>query len=175
MIHPVWSVYDELRTARLNVKYYGRRLAYFENVNFALELVLLASAPTSAIAGLWFFKTPMGHDVWQYFGIVAGVAAVIKQPLNLTKRIKDYEGVLSGYRMLELELREIKTAIEQKGKFDGPLKSEFKRAQQRLRTIVAKAPEPRERVSLKRQCENEVLAEFPTESFFVPNDGEHHE
>jgi len=50
--HPVWSLYDEIRTARLNVKYYGRRLEFLERRNFAFELILLASAPTSAIAGL---------------------------------------------------------------------------------------------------------------------------
>jgi len=38
--------------------------------------------------------------------VIAAVAAVAKPLLNLAKRIKEYEGVLSGYRMLEYDLRE---------------------------------------------------------------------
>ena len=36
--HAVWTVYDKLRTARLNVKYYSRRLESIERTNFILEI-----------------------------------------------------------------------------------------------------------------------------------------
>jgi hypothetical protein len=168
--HPVWAVYDKLRTARLNVKYYSRRLQTLERINFFLELVLLASAPSSAIAGLWFWDQPLGKVAWQYFGIVAAIAAVLKPLLSLTKRIKEFESVLSGYRILEYDLMEIKILVEQTKKYDAPLQSELEKALQRERTLVGKTPETRENAKIKRLCEAEVLQEFPRESFFVPEE-----
>jgi len=168
--HPVWSVYDKYRTARLNVKYYSRRMELAERWNFALELVLLVTAPSSAVAGLWFWNADFGKIAWQYLGVIAAFAAVLKPFLALTKRIKEYESVLSGYRILEFDLMEIKSLIEQKQKYDAALQSEFKKALQRERTLVGKTPETRESQKIKSQCESEVLQELPASSFFVPQE-----
>ncbi len=98
--NPVWTVYDKLRTARLNVKYYSRRLEQIERENFWIELILLVTAPTSAIAGLWFWNTEYGSLAWKYLGVIAAVAAILKPLLALTKKIKDFESVVGGYRTL---------------------------------------------------------------------------
>ena len=168
--HPVWSAYDRLRSARLSVKYYGRRLQYFERWNFALEVILLASAPTSAIAGLWFWQSEPGQLIWKWFGVIAAIAAVLKPTLGLTKKIKEYEGILTGYRTLEYDLMEIKSGIEQKRKFDAPLHAELKKAMQRERALISKTPEASEHFSTKRACQEEVLRELPVEAFFVPEE-----
>ena len=94
--HPVWTVYDRLRTARLNCKYYGRRLQQHERLEFYLQLLLLTTAPSSAVAGLWFWAVPAGQLIWQYTGVAAAMVAVVKPLLGLTKKIKDYEAILSG-------------------------------------------------------------------------------
>jgi cytochrome c oxidase subunit IV len=110
--HPIWTVYEKLRTACLNVRYYGRRLQGVERWNLSLEFVLGATAPSSAIAALWFWNTEYGQTAWKCLAIVAAIAAVAKPLLNLTSRIKEYESVLSGYRVLEYDLREIRSMIE---------------------------------------------------------------
>jgi hypothetical protein len=125
--HPVWSVYDKLRSACLNVKYYSRRLQSLERWNFGLEFLIGATAPSSAIAALWFWNTEYGQPAWRYLAVIAAIAAVAKPLLNLTKRIKEYESILSGYRTLEYDLREISTLIEQKKKYDHALQTEFKK------------------------------------------------
>jgi hypothetical protein len=168
--HPVWTVYDKLRTARLNVKYYSRRLETIERTNFWIELVLLASAPSSAIAGLWFWDQPLGKAAWQYLGVVAAVSVLLKPLLALPKKIKEFESVLAGYRMLEYDLMEIKVLVEQKRKYDAGLQAEFKKALQREKTLVGKTPETREHVKVKQFCEAEVLQELPKQSFFVPEE-----
>ena len=168
--HPVWAVYDKLRTVRLNVKYYSRRLETIERMNFGMELVLLASAPTSAIAGLWFWDAPFGKVAWQSLGVVAAIVALLKPLLTLPKKIKEFESVLAGYRTLEYDLMEIKVLVEQKQKYDAGLQSEFKKALQREKALVGKTPETRERVKVKQLCETEVLQELPKEIFFVPED-----
>ncbi|MBK8636811.1 MAG: hypothetical protein IPN92_00515 [Chromatiaceae bacterium] len=166
--HPIWSVYDKLRTARLNVKYYSRRLQMVERLTFSLDLILLATAPSSAIAGLWFWSTSIGSLVWQYFGVIAAATAVVKPLLALPKKIKDYEGVLAGYRGLEYDLMEIKTIVEQKRTYDKTQQEEFRKAIRREKSLVSKPPETRENATVKRACEEEVLRELPSESFFVP-------
>jgi hypothetical protein len=168
--HPVWTVYDKLRTARLNVKYYSCRLQRIERWNFFIELVLAIAAPTSAVAGLWFWNLTYGKLAWRYLGIIAAAAAVLKPPLSLAKRIKDYESVLSGYRMLDFDLMEMKCLIEQRQKYDSGLQAEFKRILQREKTLVGKTPETRENERVKKACKREVLRELPKESFFIPEE-----
>lgn len=168
--NPVWVVYDKLRTARLNVKYYSRQLQSIERRNFWLEFVLLASAPSSAVAGLWFWEYPIGKIVWQYFGVIAAVSAITKPLLSLPKQIKEFESVLAGYRTLEYDLMEIKVLVEQKQRYDTALQSEFKKAIQREKTLIGKTPETRENTKIRDLCEAEVLQELPRESFFVPEE-----
>jgi len=168
--HPVWTVYDKLRSARLNVKYYSRRLENLERTNFWLELILLASAPSSAVAGLWFWESEYGNLIWKYFGVIAAVAAVVKPLLSLTKRIKEFEGVLAGYRMLEYDLMEIKSLIEQKQKYDSALQTELRKAIQREKLLVGKTPETSEKKKVKAICEVEVRNELPPDCFFVPEE-----
>jgi len=166
--HPVWDVYDLLRTARLNVKYYSHRLDQIEKQNFTLELIILCSAPTSAVAGLWFWEGEIGSVVWKWFGVIAAFAAIIKPLLSLTKKIKAFDSVLSGYKILEHDLSEIKIMISQKQKYDLPAQTEFKKALKRRGSLIGKDPETKHKCDLKKQCEREVLEELPSESFYIP-------
>jgi hypothetical protein len=166
--NPVWTVYNKLRTARLNVKYYCRRLETAERTNFTIELLLLITAPTSAIAGLWFWNTDYGRITWKCLGIAAAVAALLKPLLALTKKIKDFESVVAGYRTLEYDLREIQDLIVQRGKYDASLQGDFKKALQREKALVGRTPETRENSAVKAECEAEVRRELPDDSFFVP-------
>jgi hypothetical protein len=168
--HAVWSVYDRLRSARLSVKYFCWKLERAERTSFWLDLLLLATAPASAVAGLWFWQTEIGRNVWQWLGLIAAVAAVVKPLLHLTKKIKDYESLVSGYRVLDFDLMELKGQIEQRNKYDAPLVAEFKRIQQRERALVSKNPESRENRKMKQLCVAEVDAELPAEAFFVPEE-----
>ncbi|CAB3802721.1 hypothetical protein LMG28614_05681 [Paraburkholderia ultramafica] len=167
---PVWTVYNKLRTARLNVKYYCCRLESIERQNFILELILLASAPTSAIAGLWFWQEPYGQSAWKFFGVVAAVAAVLKPLLGLTKKIKNMESVVVGYKALEYDLMEIVSLIEQKRKYDATQQADLKRAIAKEKALVVQPVETRERKKVKAICEAEVRRELPDDYFFVPEE-----
>lgn len=168
--HAVWSVYDRLRSARLSVKYYSCKLHQTEKLSFWLELILMVAAPSSAVAGLWFWNTGYGQIIWRYVAIPAAIAAVLKPLLHLTKKIKDYEGVLSGYRILDYDLMEIRIRIEQKKKYDAALQADFKRVQQRERTLVGKTPESREDPKVRAACQIEVMNELPAKAFFIPKE-----
>lgn len=167
--HPVWGVYDLYRTARLNVKYYSARLNQFEKYNFTLELILLISAPSSAIAGLWFWNTSGGEIVWKFLGVLAAIVAVLKPLLGLNRRIKAYEEVLAGYRALDHDLYEIKEMVAQKQKFDKELQTDFRKALKRKGVLVNKNPETVQKKNLKTRLVREVNNELPPEQFYVPD------
>ncbi|GGD96628.1 hypothetical protein [Caballeronia grimmiae] len=166
--HPVWAVYDKFRTARLNVKYYCRRLHRLERMDRALDIILLIAAPTSAVAGLWFWETEYGRVVWQCLGVVAALVATVRPALHITKRIKDYESAISAYQMLEYDLDAIRQKIEQRGIYDAKLKAEFIRAIERQRNADLASPEKVAESRLLRDCTAAVMEELPASFFFVP-------
>lgn len=166
--HPAWDVYDQLRTARLNVKYYSARLACLQRRNMFMEIVLAISAPTSAIAGLWFWSSPIGNLIWKCFGVLAAFIAGIKPFLKITEKIKSVEETLIGYRTLDHDLQNITIKIRQKACFDKDLQKEFQRALERKRAISTKEPELQEMIQLKEKCEEETLKELPHSNFFIP-------
>jgi hypothetical protein len=164
----VWTVYDKLRTARLNVKYYGSRLEQAEHWGVLFQIILLASAPTSALSGLWFWNNDIGKVVWQWFGAIAALTSIVNAAYAPNRKIKLYESVLVGYRTLEYDLMEIKSAIEQKGKYDSNLQKDFNRALLRERSLVGKNPETRPNKKTLLRCEEEVRKELPNTCFFIP-------
>jgi hypothetical protein len=168
--HPVWGVYDLLRTARLNVKYYSGRLHRAESCMFWMDLSLLITAPSSAIARLWFWQDPVGQIVWKYLGAIAAFIAIIKPLLGLTKKIKGYQELRSGYTVLEYDLRQIKEMIAHNRKYDKPLQEEFKKAFTRHGILASKEPDTKESKHLKNRCVNEVKKELPLDSFYIPEE-----
>ena len=62
--HPVWAVYDLMRTARLNEKYYASQLVRQARLRLAVELALSVFASTSVITGLMVINLPWGKTLW---------------------------------------------------------------------------------------------------------------
>lgn len=51
LYHPVWHVYDLLKTARLNDLYFSAKLQFAESLQMSFQLLLAATVPSSAVAG----------------------------------------------------------------------------------------------------------------------------
>ena len=166
--NPVWEVYDQLRTARLNVKYYAALLDRVERLKGFTESILLITAPGSAIAGLWFWGTILGTHLWQGLGAVSAVVAVISPALNLTGKIARYSVLLSGYRALEHDLLEIKIDISQSMQYDESNKRDLEKAVGRKGMLSAQSPDASENKKLVRKCSMEVEAELPVDKFYLP-------
>jgi hypothetical protein len=166
--HPVWDVYDFLRTARLNQLYYGRRLLTFERRNFWAEIVVASASSTSAIAGFAFWKTTAGQPFWQIFLAVTAVVAIAKPFLNYAKKIKSYEELLIAYRLIAHDLRDLRLDISQARGYEKSHQARFKAIKERLRTFVDKSPERVEVAAVKKTCERQVLSELPNHQFYIP-------
>ncbi len=166
--HPVWAVYDKLRTARLNVRYYSARLRRLEHLDMAMDLALVIAAPTSAVAGLWFFKTDMGKHIWQGLGTFAAFVAAIRPAIQFRRTLKAYETTIAAYQALEYDLETIRRKIEQRGTYDEELKADFLRALERQRHIDISSPDKIANSRLLKTCTTAVLSEMPSSAFFVP-------
>lgn len=171
--HPVWQVYDEYRTARLNVKFYSYKLYRVSMINKTFEILLAISAPSSAVAGLWFWNYAYGQIAWKYLGILTAFVAVLKPIFSLQNSIKKYEEVLAGYQGLEYDLFKIKVQIENREVYDEELKSDYCKALDRKRELVIKEPEvsgDKSHKNLLERLQNEVNEELPASRFYIPKD-----
>jgi hypothetical protein len=168
--HPVWAVYNGLRKARLNVKYYCHLLSWEERKTHWLEIILAITAPTSAFTGLILFKSDTGKIVWQCIAAVSGLAAVSRP--WMTKRIKEYEATISAYRALESDFEMIRQNVQLRGQYDGEQQKKFLAALERARHANDAAPKTSEKRELVRKYTAEVNDELPPEDFFVPTNQE---
>jgi hypothetical protein len=166
--HLVWDVYDRLRTVRLNEKYYGVRLQKYERINFWSEIIVALASSSSAIAGFAFWSTATGSEIWKGLLVVSALIATSKPLLNLTKKIKAYEELLSGYRLLCHDLKDLKIDINQTQSYSTSHQATFKKIIEKQRVLATKSPERTEKEKVKRTCQDEVLSEFPTNTFYVP-------
>lgn len=166
--HPVWDVYDQLRTARLNEKYYGVRLQKYERINFWSEIIVAFTSSSSAIAGLAFWSTSEGSELWKYLLVLSAVIATTKPFLNLTKKIRAYEELLAGYRLICYDLKNLKIDINQKQEYTTKHQNEFKKTIEKQKTLAAKSPERTDKSKIKSECQAIVLIEYPTSNFYVP-------
>jgi hypothetical protein len=166
--HPVWDVYDQLRTARLNETYYGCRLQTFERLNFWSEIVVAVTSSSSAIAGFAFWNSDAGSSLWKFMLALAAVISVVKPLLNLTKKIRLYEELLAGYRLLVHDLKDLRIDISQSREYTKAHQARFKKIIEKQRLLADKSPERTENKSVKMGCQIAVQVEMPTSSFYVP-------
>jgi hypothetical protein len=164
--HPVWDVYDEFRTARLNVKYLETQLGYLKKCNLIIESVLAFSA-SSSIAGLWFWESLFGGYLWKIIGSITAILAILKPILKLSDRIVKKEELLLGYKTLHHDLEKIKILISQVQKYDDNLKKQFLDVLERKKELVQKNIEPLNK-KIRDKCQAEVINELPTNHFYIP-------
>jgi hypothetical protein len=166
--HPVWAVYDKLRSARLNVRYYSERLRRLERVDVAMDLAIVVCAPSSAVAGIWFFNEGLGKVVWHGLGVFSAFVAAARPVTQFRQKLKSYEATISAYQTLEYDLETIRRKIEHRGEYDADLKADFLLALERQRHIDIASPDKIANSRLLKTCTDAVLSELPSSAFFVP-------
>lgn len=165
--HPVWDVYDQYRTTRLNVKYHQAKLDYLKKWNYITEIILALST-SSSIAGLWFWEGVLGGYLWKIIGSVAAVIAILKPILKLPDKIGKKEEILVGYKALHHDLEKILILISQNKTYDAELKKHFLDALDRKGAIVKRDNDTKVNKKLRDKLQTEVINELPTNNFYIP-------
>lgn len=166
--HPVWELYNELRTARLNVKCLECRIKSIRRrANFVDGAIAIAG--TSSIGGFWFLQNVVGTTLWKTLGAIAILLGAVKPLYPLTERRMKKERLAAGYRMLEQELRCICLGVKERGAYDDVAKAEFRVALNNKRLLIAQSEDDPCSQRVERKCRMAVSRELPVENFFVPN------
>ncbi|MDG4595163.1 MAG: hypothetical protein P9F75_05650 [Candidatus Contendobacter sp.] len=96
--HPVWNIYDLLKTSRLNVLYYESKLLNAERTLISMQITLAAAVPSSAIAGFEIWDFWLGEYAWEIFASFASFVAFIQPFLGLPKKTKNTVSLLMAIR-----------------------------------------------------------------------------
>ena len=167
--HPVWDVYDEFRTARLNVSYYESKLKKLSKDN-ALTEYILAISTSSSVAGLWFWENTIGGYVWKVLGALAIFLALGRPVLNLTDKIKNTSEILGAYKSLDHDFNKLKIKISQNKRYDKSMKEEFNTLLEKKGNIISKSTNESIDDELRKKCANQVKIELPAGSFYIPKE-----
>ena len=164
----VWEVYDLQRTCRLNARYWTARLAKEERKSFCIEFAMAFTAPGSAIAGLVFWKTDSGKEVWSALMLVTAVLGVAKPLLKLPDRIRTLHKVVAGYRALEQPLEELRNEILRERAYTAQLVKTYQQLHRQFHDVSRDEPVENVDTALRAQCYQSVKDELPESSFFIP-------
>jgi len=166
--HPLWDVRDVRRTARLRMKYSRARQSTLETRNFWIELVLAATATGSAVSAIAFWSTDLGQVVWKSLSSIAAVLAVAKPLSKLTEKMQRLEAMASGYAGVDHDCMRIEIAARQRGAFDADLQERFDVVLERVAKLQEKDAESHTDTALRDRLQEEVLAELPVDSLYLP-------
>lgn len=165
--HPVWHLYDELRTAKLNVSYYRCVLSRARRWQMAREVVMAASG-SSGVAGLWLFHTGAGDIIWKSLASLAALIAIYQNVARPTERIRRLETQATGWAQLEHSLAALRRRIHETGRYDAAIQNDLQEILDGKLTIIADISEPHLDTKLRDRCFEDVKRELPAHVFYVP-------
>lgn len=167
--HPVWNVYDGLRTAKLNVEYYSEKLKRSQRYQLLVQITLAAAVPSSAIAGFDIWNFFIGQYAWEILTIISSILAFLHPFLGITKRIDKYRELVDGYKILFYDIGNIREKIEIDRNYNAEHQQLFRKAMDRKRELEIKETGISIDRKLQEQCQEIVKRELPSKSFFIPS------
>lgn len=168
--HPVWNIYDLLKTARLNVLYYEYKLHSTENMMLTMQIILAAAVPSSAIAGFKIWDFGLGQYSWEIFVSFSTFVAFIQPFLGLPKKSKIYSGLVDSYKILYYDLQDIRQKIEEDKIYNTQHKKLFKAAKERRKKLEVRETGIKLNKRLQKKCQAAVKKELPGKKFYLPKE-----
>lgn len=165
--HPVWDLYDEMRTARLNIKCIQWELLRFRRLQRIFD-VAIAISSTSSIGGFWFMQNFVGGYIWKIVGALSVVFTALKPVLKLTEKVRRSQELLTSYKILDHDLHVIQIEVRHRQRYDVESHKELMKVLKRKAEIVKKSQDSPVSEKLQRAFEAQVRREMPTESFYIP-------
>ena len=162
-----WGIYDEYRTARLNVHYYSAQLASARRSGKAVEWIL-AIAASSSVGGLWLFSTFLGGLLWRGVGGVAALLAVYQVVVRPKERVAALEQRVTLWRGLEFDLDRLVKRIAALRGLPPDVDEQLELILSRKRELVLSYVDPKTDQKLLAESHGRVNAELPPNSFWKP-------
>jgi hypothetical protein len=161
-------IYNSYRTALLNRKYYGSRLASYQKYNSAMEIAIAVGATGSGgVAGLAVWGTITGQYTWLWISGIATVLGVVKPILQLGTKIENYTKLYSGHSNIFWELKGVVEDVEVHKSLPLELTEQYESIRKRI-TDLGGLDDPTPDKGLIVKFQTEVNEELPPESLWVP-------
>lgn len=159
-------IYDRMRSACLNRKYYGHKLHRYDQLDFWSDL-LIALGTSAAVAAWTLWHIPGGINPWTLLAGIASIAALIKPLLGVSKKIQILAKLHSGYIRLYHDLHSLVEEIKTEQGLTQGFLDRFDEADRRYRDLAVDDDlKPIRRLASK--YEDEVRKEFPHSFFWNP-------
>lgn len=167
--HPVWEVYNEYRTMRLNTKYYSIQLKRSIRWNKLTE-GLVALFSSSAIVS-WIF-TSWGLIAWKILGSLAAIITIYRvyfqKPYD---NIVKFERMTTFYRDIEFQLETLCRKISELRAYDNSLLKDFEEIVVQRQTFARTDGDLGRDEKLLKKLQEDVKRELPVENFYEPEGG----
>ncbi|MDX6406147.1 MAG: hypothetical protein QOH70_3602 [Blastocatellia bacterium] len=170
--HAVWDVYDDYRSAMMNVRIQKCCIQKLRRQNYFVEIPLAIIA-SSTVAGLWFWKGAAGGEAWKYLGGLAAFLAVMKPIMRIPDKIQERGEMLVSLSVIENELEKLVKKISHDKIYDETLFERYNKildmkGEHKKKYQTAKYQQVSKR--LKRRCGQEVEVLYPGTKFYVPEE-----
>lgn len=155
---------DLYRLARLNLKYYGRRLHVMQRWNMGIE-VAIALSTSGTVAAL--FGGGAGRAAVATLAATAAVLGVLKPVLNLQKRIERLSKLWAGHAGVHASLARVVRDINVYQDVDADTARALTDARERAAQLGLD-DDPYPSRALLDRLQSEVDEELPPDSFWCP-------
>lgn len=166
--HPIWDLYDLQRDSRYYGKLYCIKVNRLVDGIFWSDLLTTGFAGSSAIAGIAFWKSPIGQELWVLGTAVAAVISLVKPLLHLTTKLKNFQDLYSGYLDLELDCQLVAFKVRQSGEFNQIHRRALLAIKEKERAVARRTPPQKDDKRLAERLQKEVNRELPVERFYIP-------
>jgi len=161
-------IYNSYRTALLNRKYYGEKLARYQTYNSYMEIAIAIGATGSGgVAGFAIWGTITGKWAWIGISSVATVLSILKPILQTGKAIEKYTKLYVGHTNIFLDLKGIVEEIEVSKTMSKKIEDKYNSIRHFIKELGG-LDDPKPDLVLIRKLQVLVNAEIAPESLWVP-------
>jgi len=129
----------------------------------------MATAPSSAIAGLVFWNTTYGKTVWSILICFTAFIAVAKPLLKLSDKLEKLQKVVTLYKSVEFQIEVLENDIQREDEYSTIIVNTYKNLANQVGEISKDEPIESVDQDLRKSCYKEVNEELPFTNFYEPS------
>jgi hypothetical protein len=159
------EIYDLYRTALLNKLYYADALCVWSRLDTGLDFTILIGT-SSSIGSYAIWKSGFGLHAWAVLSGVAAVCGILKQVLQVSKRVQRYTKLHTGHTSLYYDLNEIVGKLRVSHILSPDLIARYHQAVERYKALALE-DDPHVSNRRRSRCQALVLRQIPNESLWT--------
>ena len=159
------EIYDLYRSALLNKLYYADALNTWSRADTTLDCAIFIGT-SSSIGSYAIWKNGVGQYAWAVLSGAAAICGILKQTLQISKRVQRYSNLHSGHSGVYFDLHQVVSKIRTAHAVSPDLLDRYNQAFARYNDLSV---EDDPKISQKRRarCESEVLRQIPNEALWT--------